>query len=192
MGPERAARARGRPRHQLHRAVGRAAQLRPQRRRSGSTAESGWRFRRRRALLGSGSGRGPARGAEVGQRPGGGCGDGRWRGVADDRDLRHARFRLLEQRARRQHPRHRRSLLRSLRNERQQVRRDRLDRSEVLRRAAREVGAQGRKAAASAGSLAMARDEGSPEDDLPHQDARRVVQDHGGQRHLLRARAQHG
>ena len=30
------------------------------------------------------------------------------------------------------------------------------------------------------------------EDDLPHQDARRVVQDHGGQRYLLRARAQHG
>ena len=36
------------------------------------------------------------------------------------------------------------------------------------------------------------RDEGTAEDDFPREDARRVVQDHGGQRHLFRARAQHG
>ena len=64
--------------------------------------------------------------------------------------------------------------------------------AKVLRRAAREVRTEGRGIAASAGSQVVARDEGAAEDDFPHQDSRRVVQDHGGQRHLLRAGAQHG
>ena len=54
------------------------------------------------------------------------------------------------------------------------------------------VGPAGRGTAASAGSQVVARDEGAAEDAVPHQDARRVVQNNGGQRHLLRARAQHG
>ena len=136
MGPGGSARARRRPRHQLHRAVGRAAQHRAQGRRSRSAAESRRRLPRRRALPGSGSGRGPARGAEVGQGPGRRRRDGRRRRVVDDRDLRHARLGLRERRARRQHPRHRRSLLRSLRNQGRQARRDRIDRGKVLRRVA--------------------------------------------------------
>ena len=43
---------------------------------------------------------------------------------------------LWNERARRQHARHRRSLLRSLRDQGRQVRRDRIDRAKVLRRAA--------------------------------------------------------
>ena len=56
--------------------------------------------------------------------------------LLDDDVLRHARRRQLERGARRQHPRHRRALVRQLRDARRQVRRDRRDRAEVLRRAA--------------------------------------------------------
>ncbi len=52
---------------------------------------------------------------------------------------------ILEQRTRRQHSRYWRSLLRSLRNQRQQVRGDRIDRSEVLCRVARKSGLKGEK-----------------------------------------------
>jgi alpha-methylacyl-CoA racemase len=73
-----------------------------------------------------------------------------------------------------------------------QVRLDRSDRSKVLRGIAPAVGPQGRAAAASAGSQLVARDEAAAEDPVPHKDPRRMVQDHGGQRRLFRAGAQHG
>ena len=37
----------------------------------------------------------------------------------------------------------------------------------------------------------MAQNEGAAEDAVPHEDARRMVQNNGGQRYLFRARAQH-
>ena len=56
----------------------------------------------------------------------------------------------------------------------------------------RAVGTEGRRTAAPERSRLVARDEGAAEDDLQDQDARRMVQDHGGQRRVLRAGAEHG
>jgi alpha-methylacyl-CoA racemase len=73
----------------------------------------------------------------LGEGPGGRRGDGRRRRRAHGDHLRRAPLRMVEGRARRQHARHRRALLRHLRDEGREVRLDRLDRAAVLRAAAR-------------------------------------------------------
>src|SRR5208282_6162319 len=88
--------------------------------------------------------------------------------------------------------RHGSPFLRSLRNQRWEVRLDRIDRSKVLRRAVGAFRTEGPGAAAPDGSLGMAGTEGATDRDLQEQDARRMVQNHGGQRRVLRSGAEHG
>ena len=88
LGPGRPARQGGRPRHQLHRADRRAARDRRQGQ-ADAAAQPGRRLRRRRHAAGLRHGVRPAGSAELGQGPGGRCRDGRWRGAAAGRHLRH-------------------------------------------------------------------------------------------------------
>ena len=75
------------PRPQLHRAHRRAACDRPRRRPADAAAQPGRRLRRRRAVSRRRRAGRDHRGAAVGQGPGGGRRDGRWRVLADDLDL---------------------------------------------------------------------------------------------------------
>ena len=109
--------------------------------------------------------------------------------VAHDDDPRVPGHGHLERRAGHQHARHRRALLRRLRDRRRQVRLDRLDRAAVLRRAAAAHRARGRGAALAARPGAVAGAEGAAGGDLQDQDPRRVVRAHGGHRRVLRAGA---
>ena len=161
LGPGRALRLDRRPRHQLHRPRRGARADRPPGRGAGAAAEPGRRLRRRRPAPGVRPRRRPARGAAVGAGPGHRRGDGRRGGVAHDHDALVPGDGDLERRAGHQHARHRRPLLRRLRDGRRQVRVDRLDRAAVLRRAAAPHRARGRGAALAAGPRRLAGDEGA-------------------------------
>ena len=121
--------------------------------------------------------------------PGGRRGHGRRRGPAHDDVPRLPGHGHLGGRAGHQHARHRRPLLRRLRDRRRQVRLHRLDRAAVLRRAAPAHRPRRRGAALAAGQAAVAGPQGAAGGDLRDQDRRRVVRDHGGHRRLLRAGA---
>ena len=95
LGPGRAARRPRRPRHQLHRPVGRAARDRPGRRAAGAAAQPGRRLRRRRHAARVRHRLRRDRGAQQRPRPGRRRGDGRRRLAAGDDVLRHARRRQL-------------------------------------------------------------------------------------------------
>ena len=96
--------------------VGRAARDRPGRRGAGAAAQPGRRLRRRRHAARLRHRLRRDRGAHERPRPGRRRGDGRRRVAARDHVLRHARRRQLARGARRQHPRHRRALVRQLRD----------------------------------------------------------------------------
>ena len=98
LGPGGPARQGGRPRHQLHRAHRRAACDRRQGQ-ADAAAQPGRRLRRRRHAARLRHGVRPARGAALGQGPGDRCRDGRRRGAAAGRHLRHGRRRPVERRA---------------------------------------------------------------------------------------------
>ena len=90
MGPGRPAGAGRRPRHQLHLGHRRAGRDRHQGQ-AGAAAQSGRRFRRRRALSGGRRARRAAGSQKIRQGPGGRRRDVRRRGVADVDVLRHGR-----------------------------------------------------------------------------------------------------
>ena len=138
----------------------------------GAAAQPGRRLRRRRRVPRAGRGGGTARSAEVGQGTGDRCRDDRRRVVTDGRDLRLARRGRVERQPRRKHPRHRRALLQRLRDQRRQVRLDRFDRGQVLRRAAAAHRVGGREAAAPERSHAMARVPRAAQGGIQDQDPR--------------------
>ena len=103
---------------------------------AGAAAQSGRRFRRRRALSRGRRARRAAGGEKIRQGPGGRCRDVRRRGLADVDVLRHDGDRPLDRGARAQFPRRRRAFLRRLRMLLRPLHLDRLDRAAVLRAAA--------------------------------------------------------
>ena len=129
--------AEGRPRHRLHRHRGRPVADRPGRFGAGAAAEPGGRLRGRGDAARVRHGVGVAGGGALGPGPGRRCGHGRRGGHADDDDPLVPRCRHVERRAGREHARHRRAVLRGLRDGRPEVPRARGDRAAVLRRAPR-------------------------------------------------------
>ena len=113
MGPGRPAGAGRRPRHQLHLGHRRAGRDRRQGK-AGAAAQSGRRFRRRRALSRGRRARGAAGSEKIRQGTGGRRRDVRRRGLADVDVLRHGGRGPLDRRAREQFPRRRRAFLRRL------------------------------------------------------------------------------
>ena len=151
LGPGRAARAARRPRHQLHRALRRAARDRARAatrrcRRSTSSATSA-------AAACCSRSASPARCSRRGAPGKGQVVDA---AMVEGASLLaamfagHAARRHVERGARRQRPRLRRALVRHVRDEGRQVRRDRRDRAEVLRGAARTARPRGRRPAGAA------------------------------------------
>jgi crotonobetainyl-CoA:carnitine CoA-transferase CaiB-like acyl-CoA transferase len=95
-------------------------------------------------------------------------------------------------RARAKFPRRRRAFLRHLSMFLRQFHLDRLDRAAVLCAAAPACGLNRCRLRRADGSQGLAGAEGEADRSIQEQDARRLVQDHGGHRHLLRADPDHG
>jgi hypothetical protein len=141
------------PRHQLHRARRdrsrrSAARARARRRRSTWSATSA-----AAACCSRSASRARSSSASRRQGPGGRRGDGRRRRDPDGDDPRHAPARDLEGGARVEPDRHRRALLRHVRDRRRQVRLDRRDRAAVLRGADREDRLAGESCRARASAI---------------------------------------
>ena len=175
LGPGRADGAHGRARHRLHRHRRRPVVVRPGRLAPGAAAQPRGRLRRWRHAAGLRHGGRAARGGPLGRGSGGRRRHGRRRGVAHDDDPRLPRTRPLERRAGGEHARHRRALLRGLRDVGREVDGGGRHRGAVLRRAARRPRPGRRRvAAAPAGAGGLAGHEGALRGDLQVEDPRRV------------------
>ena len=140
-------------------------------------------------LLAFGVACGARRGRQVGQGPGHRRRHGRRRRAPHDLHLQPGVDRRLELRAGHQHARHRRPLLRGVRDVGRQVRLDRVDRAAVLRRAAAPRRPGRARSCPTRWTGPVAGDEGAARRALQDQDPRRVVRDHGAHRRVLRAGA---
>ena len=116
LGPGRASRAAGGPRHRLHRGLRRAGGDRASRRVARPTAQPRRRLRRRRDAARVRDRQRGARGTVVGPGTGRGRGDGRRVGAPADDGLRGTKPRPLDARARDEPARRRRAVLRRLRH----------------------------------------------------------------------------
>ena len=133
LGPGRAAGGRGRPRHRLHRGHRGAARDRPGRRSAAGAGELPRRLRRRVDVPGPRGGGGAAFRPRVRARAGRGRRDRRRRRGAPGDDVRAAGGRLVGRPARRQPARHRRPVLRRVRDRRRTAHGGRRARAAVLR-----------------------------------------------------------
>ena len=173
LGPGRPARARGRPRHQLHLARRRARALRSRRRAADAAAEHDGRLRRRRDVPRLRGGVRVARGAQLRAGAGHRRGDGRRRRLPHGRDLGHAWHGPLQRGARYQPARHRFAVLRRVRDRRRRVGLDRLDRAAVLCAAARAHRRAPRRPARADGPRRLARAARAAHRGVRGEDARR-------------------
>ena len=152
------------PRHQLHRARRRARALRPCGRQADAADQPRRRLRRRRHVHGVRHRVRHPRSAAFGEGPGARRRDGRRHRDPDVDDVGAQADRRLGRGARRERARHRRAVLRHVRDEGRQVRLARFARAAVLRRAHPEARARERGPARADGQerLGHAARRGSP------------------------------
>ena len=175
LGAGRSARAARRTRHQLHRPIRRAARDRTSRWRPRASAQPGRRLRRRRHAARVRRRVRADRNATLGQGTGRRRRDGGGRVALVHDVLGHASWRPVERRARRQRARHRRAVVRRVRNGRPPASSPSAPSSPSSTRSCCGAWAGGRGASGAARPRALARAAAALRTGVRHENTRRMV-----------------